>query len=74
MGAFSLFHILILLVIAGLFIGVPMLIVLLRVSANRKTGGMHDFNNPNLTPCPDCGKYVSRLAVTRPNYGRPLKA
>jgi hypothetical protein len=73
MGAFSLLHILILLAIAGLFIGVPVLIVLLCVSSNRRNSGIHDFNNPNLTPCPDCGKYVSRLAVSCPNCGRPLK-
>lgn len=76
MGAFSLLHILILLVIAGLFIGVPVLIVLLCVSSNRKKEGTgeRDANNPNLTPCPDCRKYVSRLAANCPNCGRPLKS
>lgn len=74
MGVFSLFHWLILLVIAGLIIGVPVVIVLLCLSASRKTGGMQGFDNPNLTPCPDCGKYISRQAATCPDCGRPLKA
>ncbi len=28
--------------------------------------------NPNLTPCPDCGRYVSRIAPDCPQCGRPL--
>ncbi len=28
--------------------------------------------NPNLTPCPDCGRYVSRVAPNCPQCGRPL--
>jgi hypothetical protein len=30
--------------------------------------------NPNLFPCPDCGRQVSRLAKSCPNCGRPLAA
>lgn len=28
--------------------------------------------NPRLFPCPDCGRYVSRLASSCPQCGRPL--
>jgi len=28
--------------------------------------------NPNLAPCPDCGRQISRLAETCPHCGRPL--
>lgn len=74
MGGFAVIHWLILLGIAGLVFGVPLVIVLLLVSTNRRNSGMHGFDNPNLTPCPDCGKYISRLAVACPNCGRPLKS
>ena len=36
----------------------------------KKPGG--DEENPNLVPCPDCGRHVSRLAKACPNCGRPL--
>ena len=29
--------------------------------------------SPNLYPCPDCGRQVSRLATTCPQCGRPLQ-
>jgi predicted amidophosphoribosyltransferase len=29
--------------------------------------------NQNLIPCPDCGKWISKMAVSCPNCGRPLK-
>ena len=28
--------------------------------------------NPNLTPCPDCGRQVSRSAEACPGCGRPM--
>lgn len=28
--------------------------------------------NPNLAPCPDCGRLVSRQATNCPQCGRPL--
>ncbi len=28
--------------------------------------------NPNLMPCADCGRYVSRVAPNCPQCGRPL--
>jgi hypothetical protein len=28
--------------------------------------------NPNLAPCPDCGRPISPLAETCPHCGRPL--
>jgi hypothetical protein len=30
--------------------------------------------NPNLTPCPDCGRLLSRQAITCPQCGRPMQA
>ena len=29
-------------------------------------------SNPNLTPCPDCGRLVSHLAASCPQCGRPM--
>jgi ribosomal protein L32 len=31
-----------------------------------------DPTNPNLSPCPECGHYVSRLAKTCPKCGQPV--
>jgi hypothetical protein len=30
-------------------------------------------SNPNLTPCPDCGRMLSKLAPSCPQCGRPTK-
>jgi hypothetical protein len=32
-----------------------------------------ETNNPNLIPCPDCRRMVSRLAPACPGCGRPLQ-
>jgi len=37
------------------------------IVGQRRTSG-----DANLTPCPDCGRMVSRLAVACPQCGRPL--
>ena len=60
--------ILVVLVVAGLAVvgGVSALVVL---AASKRQGGSA---NPNLFSCPDCGCYVSRLAASCPNCGRPL--
>ena len=76
MGAFSVIHLVIVLIVGGSFLaGIALVVFLLCQSACRKNSGTRDgdANNPNLTPCPDCRKYVSRLAVNCPNCGRPLK-
>ena len=36
-------------------------------------GTVNEPPNPNLLPCPDCGRNVSRLATSCPQCGRPLK-
>jgi uncharacterized membrane protein len=60
--------ILVVLVVAGLAVvgGVIALVVL--AASKRQDGSA----NPNLFPCPDCGRHVSRLAASCPNCGRPL--
>ena len=30
--------------------------------------------NPNLLPCPDCGRLLSRQAITCPQCGRPMQS
>jgi hypothetical protein len=55
--------------IALLMIGGPVIAVVLIVLATRKKSAQP---NPNLTPCPDCGRFVSRLTVSCPQCGRPL--
>jgi hypothetical protein len=44
-------------------------VVLLVAKAARKNGGTA---NPNLRPCPDCGRKISTSAQTCPGCGRPL--
>ena len=31
-------------------------------------------SNPNLLPCPDCGRLLSRQAITCPQCGRPMNS
>jgi hypothetical protein len=55
-----------------LLIVIPAAIVTVVVATRRgKTESRPD--NPNLLPCPDCGRFVSPLAVACPQCGRPLK-
>jgi len=67
MGAFSLFHWLIVFVILLLFFAVPVAIVVIVLVLGRsgKLSG-------NLVPCPDCNRLLSPLARTCPHCGRPL--
>ena len=46
------------------------MIALVVVLTSRKSPG--GSLNPNLYPCPDCGRPVSRLAPSCPQCGRPL--
>ncbi len=52
---------------AVIFVLVALPIV--RLGAKKPAG---DEQNPNLVPCPDCGRHVSRRAKACPNCGRPL--
>jgi hypothetical protein len=33
----------------------------------------NDSSNPNLRACPDCGRYVSKRALSCPHCGGPVK-
>lgn len=63
----GIFELLIVLGILGLLVGGVVVVVI--VTTSKRQGGSA---NPNLFPCPDCGRYVSRLAASCPNCGRPL--
>lgn len=66
-GAPGPLEILIILVILAIPVGVAVgIFVLIKLLAS-KGGG------ENLVPCPDCGRQVSRLAVSCPQCGRPLQ-
>ncbi len=69
MGSFSLIHWLFIVVIMVAIFG-PLLLVPFLVTwvAHRKS-----VKGPNLYPCPDCGRMVSRSATTCPQCGRPLQ-
>jgi hypothetical protein len=47
-------------------------VVVLTLFAVRKPSAR--ASNPNLQPCPDCGRLLSPLAEMCPNCGRPLKS
>ena len=67
MGFLSPLHYLIILCVLLVPVGVVIvLVILLTRTANPKI-------MPNLTPCPDCGRMVSRLAKTCPQCGRPFQ-
>jgi hypothetical protein len=61
-------ELLIVLGILGLLAGGVVVVVVVLATSKRPGGSA----NPNLFPCPDCGRYVSRLAASCPNCGRPL--
>lgn len=59
------------------FVGLPLGIYWLyqgaqQTSLHNNTG--NDNTNSKLIPCPDCGRQISRLAISCPNCGRPLKS
>lgn len=62
-------ELLIVLGILGLVVGGVVVVVVVIVTTSKRQGGSA---NPNLFPCPDCGRHVSRLAAFCPNCGRPL--
>jgi hypothetical protein len=38
-----------------------------------RQSGARPSDNPNLAPCPDCGRYISVRAATCPLCGAPVK-
>ena len=62
------------LLIIGLVCLAPLaaLIVIAVVLARSKKTGSDAAANPNLFPCPDCGRMVSQQAPACPQCGRPL--
>jgi hypothetical protein len=62
-------ELLIILGILGLLVGGVVVVIVVIVTTSKRQGGS---TNPNLFPCPDCGRHVSRLAASCPNCGRPL--
>lgn len=61
-------------IIIGLVCLAPLaaLIAIVIVLARSKKTGLDPTQNPNLVPCPDCGRMVSRRAPSCPQCGRPL--
>jgi hypothetical protein len=59
------------LVILGVLVcgGVGVATVVLIAALSGRNRGQ---SNPNLVPCPDCGRMVSRHATACPQCGRPL--
>ncbi len=53
---------------ALLVVGVVVVVVVVLSTSKRPSTPA----NPNLFPCPDCGRQVSRMATSCPNCGRPL--
>ena len=63
--------ILIVLAILGLLaVGVVVAVVVVLAASKKKPAPA----DPNLSPCPDCGRHVSRLAKSCPNCGRPFSS
>jgi hypothetical protein len=69
MGGFSLFHLLVLAAIALIVFAPIAVAVFFVVKAVRATPP----NRPNLYPCANCGRMVSRLAPTCPQCGSSLQ-
>jgi len=53
----------------GSLAAIVVLVVVLSTSRKGRGGAAV---NPNLYPCPDCGRFVSRQAPDCPQCGRPL--
>jgi hypothetical protein len=68
MVGIGLWELVIILRLLALMVGGVVVIVVVLTVAKRQGGSVH----PNLFPCPDCGRRVSRLAASCPNCGRPL--
>jgi hypothetical protein len=59
------------LIILGVVLAVPVAIAVAVVLA-LTSRSRADASNPNLTPCPDCHRYVSIHASSCPKCGCPL--
>jgi hypothetical protein len=57
-------------VLGLLVVGAVVVVVVIVTTSKRRSSPA----NPNLVPCPDCGRHVSRLAKSCPNCGRPLSS
>lgn len=55
--------------VALLMLGGVVAVVMVLVNSQARSSTP---SNPNLTPCPDCGRFVSRQAISCPQCGRPL--
>lgn len=64
-------ELLILGVIGLLLVAAPVTVVVLLLMSRRNSGP--SSANPNLAPCPDCGRLVSLQADSCPQCGRPLQ-
>ncbi len=65
-------HEILILLIIGLILLAPIAIAVVAIvvfSRSRKRSA----DNPNLKPCPDCGRFVSLRAATCPQCGCPLQ-
>jgi hypothetical protein len=60
------------LLIIGCVLAIPVAVVLIVLLSQRRTF-THDPHNPNLRPCPDCGRQISIRANTCPHCGGPVK-
>jgi hypothetical protein len=71
MGSLGLIHWLILGVLCLVPVAVVVAVALIVILSTKSS--KHQ-NRSNLDPCPDCGRMVSRSAVTCPHCGRPLQS
>jgi len=69
--SFGPLELLIILGILGLLAASVLVVVVVIVTTSKRRSGP---TNPNLFPCPDCGRHVSRLAKSCPNCGRPFSS
>ncbi len=61
-----------LLIVFGV-VGVGVLGVIFAVVVGIRTRSASQSSNPNLRPCPDCGRYISIRATTCPQCGGTVK-
>ncbi len=55
--------------VIGLVLSAVVVALVVVLNGSRNASG----NNPNLKPCPDCGRFVSLRATTCPQCGCPLQ-
>lgn len=71
MMGISLIGLLIIVGVLGLLVvGVVVVVVVVLTTSQRR----NITDGPNLFPCPDCGRQVSRLAKSCPHCGRPFSS